>query len=88
MIIGLFAGVEGIEPPVAVLETAGLPLTDTPKVLKVLYLASSCFAIKSREEPVNCKVVILNLIQDLSGFRVPPRGLAISWRHKHGMTEN
>ena len=24
------AGVEGIEPPVAVLETAGLPLTDTP----------------------------------------------------------
>ncbi len=25
-----FAGVEGIEPPVAVLETAGLPLTDTP----------------------------------------------------------
>lgn len=34
--IGLFAGVEGIEPPVAVLETAGLPLTDTPMV--VLYL--------------------------------------------------
>lgn len=26
----LLAGVEGIEPPVAVLETAGLPLTDTP----------------------------------------------------------
>ncbi len=25
------AGVEGIEPPVAVLETAGLPLTDTPR---------------------------------------------------------
>ena len=25
------AGVEGIEPPVAVLETTGLPLTDTPR---------------------------------------------------------
>lgn len=28
------AGVEGIEPPVAVLETAGLPLTDTPMSVK------------------------------------------------------
>jgi hypothetical protein len=28
------AGVEGIEPPVAVLETAGLPLTDTPNYLR------------------------------------------------------
>lgn len=26
-----FAGVEGIEPPLAVLETAVLPLNDTPK---------------------------------------------------------
>ena len=26
-----WAGAEGIEPPVAVLETAGLPLTDAPK---------------------------------------------------------
>ena len=52
MIIGLFAGVEGIEPPVAVLETAGLPLTDTPRDIKTLYIASSCFAIESREEAV------------------------------------
>lgn len=29
------AGVEGIEPPVAVLETAGLPLTDTPNTLRL-----------------------------------------------------
>ena len=28
--LNFMAGVEGIEPPVAVLETAGLPLTDTP----------------------------------------------------------
>lgn len=27
------AGVEGIEPPVVVLETTGLPLTDTPRAL-------------------------------------------------------
>ena len=46
------AGVEGIEPPVAVLETAGLPLTDTPRDIKTLYIASSCFAIESREEAV------------------------------------
>lgn len=39
------AGVEGIEPPVAVLETAGLPLTDTPcdgqnAILPLHYLVS------------------------------------------------
>ena len=44
------AGVEGIEPPVAVLETAGLPLTDTPRFkcylsVQALYLASDSFAI-------------------------------------------
>ena len=27
----IFTGVEGIEPPVLVLETSGLPLTDTPR---------------------------------------------------------
>ncbi len=31
------AWVEGLEPPVAVLETAGLPLTDTHKLLADLY---------------------------------------------------
>lgn len=33
------AGVEGIEPPVAVLETAGLPLTDTPLQANYIYLS-------------------------------------------------
>ncbi len=33
MAIFIFAGVVGIEPTVAVLETAGLPLTDTPNIL-------------------------------------------------------
>lgn len=28
----LFAGVEGVEPPVSALEADGLPLTDTPTV--------------------------------------------------------
>ena len=30
------AGVEGIEPPVRVLETRGLPLTDTPNFQRTL----------------------------------------------------
>lgn len=30
------AGAEGIEPPVVVLETTGLPLTDTPKLTDYL----------------------------------------------------
>ena len=32
------AGVEGIEPPVAVLETAGLPLTDTPFLINYIII--------------------------------------------------
>ena len=35
------AGVEGVEPPVAVLETAGLPLTDTPNKTIILYFSFS-----------------------------------------------
>lgn len=30
-----FAGVEGIEPPLAVLETAVLPLNDTPSIFNL-----------------------------------------------------
>ena len=35
------AGVEGIEPPVLLLESSGLPLTDTPVSLRVAYRPSA-----------------------------------------------
>jgi hypothetical protein len=38
----MLAGVEGIEPPVAVLETAGLPLTDTPNSCFVRSIVPDC----------------------------------------------
>ena len=47
------AGAEGIEPPLAVLETAGLPLTDAPQLecsTSVYFISRCSVCLRSRGE--------------------------------------
>ena len=48
----LIAGVEGFEPPVTVLETVGLPLTDTPKKISKINTATHLLC-KFQQQPLN-----------------------------------
>lgn len=62
------AGVEGLEPSVAVLETAGLPLTDTPMIASQ-YERSEC-GIPGRNRTCVTDLGDLGLFRSATGIRL------------------